>query len=209
MRIFKPIHGVFLLPWTIFLGLTAGLLTNWFRYSPSLSSAIVLLVLVVVTVVELLLWFVFLRNTESIGSLLASLGGGMAVVLTANYWASGAWYPDFYLKHVVKSPLQDVEAWGDYYQYRLELENPFSRFHREKLVVVSEGKENVVTVPLYDEPVRSYLSPARGSDWVSLVPKEEYGKFSLKTSSYLKPGLFEYDLVRGTVTRSDVEEAER
>lgn len=186
--------------WVAFaVGLTA-LETNWFRYGASLEGTAFFLTLSGITVLVAGL-FAGLWVKRAPGAVSAITVSAVVLVLLAHRNIFGTWLPPLGFHDIASSPIQDVQAWGRRYRYHLELVDPFSRDHRERLVIEQRGNRSVINIPLFAHKVAGYSGPGNGGDWISLEPLPQPGRFVLTTTDYLKAAQFDVDVTAGTAVQ--------
>jgi len=178
--------------------LLAGLLTNWFRYSPSLQDALVLKPLVVISlvVVAVHLIAVFFRK----GSLLIRMAPltatlvAMGILSFFMYTVQGRFLPSWQTAHLERNGFQYLKSEGGEISYYLELKNPFANSHREHLVITRHGREIRIRLPLFGEPKGGYPSPNRPADWCTLEKTEDPDIYLLHTAPALRKASFQINL---------------
>jgi hypothetical protein len=174
----------------------AGLLTNWFRYTPSLEATFVLLPLVLGTLVASALALVAaikLSRRQLIGAGVIAVAAAGAVV-GAQLKAFGQ-LPALSTNHVVKSPIGTVTTTEGALQYWLQLENPFARSHGEYLILRGKTEETRVAVPIFDGPAGGFLEPLSAEDWGRLMLTSDANLLELELGPKLiGKGRFRIDL---------------
>jgi hypothetical protein len=172
------------------------LLTNWFRYSPSLEATFVLLPLVLGTLVASVLALVASIKLSRRGLTNATVVAVATVgaVVGAQFLAFGQ-LPALSANHVVKSPVGKVTTADGVLEYWLQLDNPFARSHGEYLVLRSKNEETRVAVPIFDRPADGFLQPLVVEDWGRLIATPDANLLELELGPKLTgKGRFRVDL---------------
>lgn len=189
--------------WGLFVVVFSGLSTNWFRYGPTLETGAMLLLLGGATVVILGFFAVFLIKGYSTSiPLIGMETAALLLILVVNRSVTGQVFPALHVNDLASSPEQKLVAWRHLYKYHLVLINPFSKSHKEILVIAGNEQAKEISIPLFvpGKPVGAYTGPAGKGDWISLIPTSKQGSFILETSGHLKRGTFKVDFTDGVAT---------
>jgi hypothetical protein len=173
-----------------------GLLTNWFRYTPSLEATYVLFPLLLGTLVASSLALVSakkLSRRHFIGATVIA-AATIGVVIAAQLQAFGQ-LPALSTNHVLKSPTGTVATAEGPLEYWLQLENPFARSHGEYLILRAKREETRVAVPIFDGPAGGFLAPLVAEDWGRLTLTSDANLLELELGPKLiAKGRFRIDL---------------
>ena len=155
-----------LLAYLIFAFVAGGLLTNWFRYGPSLEALVTLVPLVLVSIGIVVLHFMALlderRSSTTTAWAFVSAVAGVLMTLLLNNSASGQYWPEWYKDHVEQNAPQQLVMNTGQLSYHLELHNPFATFEHEEYLVVSFDKTvKQIRLTLFDHSLGGILSPAQ------------------------------------------------
>ena len=134
-RLKQLLIWISLVAYLAFAFVTSALLTNWFRYGPSIEALAVLgpLLLVSVAVLVLHLHSLFSRRRNPVIATWAFVSaiGGVLITLLLNQAAQGIYFPEWYTDHVIRNHEQRLITSSGELSYYLELCNPFGLDHQE------------------------------------------------------------------------------
>lgn len=180
-----------------------GLLSNWFRYEPSLEAIFVSVPLILgVSVSSVLAVLAYRRNSRHLlaGAFVAA-GLAAILVVEAQFHAFGE-MPSLYANDVRRSPTgRIVTPQGDV-EYWIELRNPFANGHREYVVIRRGVHENRLLVPIFDGPAGAILYGDGVAGWGRLEATSATDVYLLKIGSSLPRGagkIFKINLHTGVV----------
>lgn len=151
-----------------------GLLTNWLRYEISLEGffvAIPLLATVIMIVPLCTAAYRHLNSNLLFLSFVFAVVGFIMVFAAYNHSFGG--FPTFYINHVEQSPSTTIQTTNGLIEYWIELINPFSRYHREYLVLKSSGKENHIRINILEDSGGGYALANEPSDWATLYTRSK------------------------------------
>ncbi|HEX7708372.1 MAG TPA: hypothetical protein VF701_18060 [Thermoanaerobaculia bacterium] len=190
---------------TILAIIWTGLLTNWFRYFPSLEGTIALAPIVVATPLALLFLGVA-ASTRRRWGLVVGIGVfalGALAALMAHREAFGGYLPGFSKDHVESSGTAELKTSDGTVRYWLELHNPFARSHREVLVVQRGSDTHRFELPIFDEESDGFGGALEPEDWVVMSSTPDKQIFSVSIGkNLLVSKTFRVNLATGEVVAS-------
>lgn len=176
----------------------AGLLTNWFRYGPSLEVLFVLAAqiagLLIVSVAAIV---VRVRRAGAVPLVIAVVVA-TGVVLWAMKASHGVYLPAWQWNDVTRSPEQELSLkTGERLEYYLEVRNPFASRSTVIVVITDRRGEHRIRLP-WNASIGSFLSPIDGMEWATLsdVRSDEAALLLKTTIDPSRPRSFLIDLQR-------------
>jgi len=163
----------------------AGSLSNWFRYGLSLEGTLVLAPLLAGALVSLL---ILAGATRARRQLFLGMVVFVASAITstlAHREAFGTALPRLRANHVETSGTATLNTTLGVLRYRLDLQNPFAKSHREMLIVDGTGDTVQIELPIFAGSVGGYASALRPEDWVVMRPTHDPEVFEVKIGPYL------------------------
>ncbi len=184
--------------YVLFSVVMAGLLTNWFRYLPSLEDWFVLLPILFVGVLVVVLHILALRSPTPtlwrVGVPLICAAAGVGVILASMKLAHGR-IVSWDRNHDERNGVQTLTSNGTVLSYYLELENPFAEKPSAQLVVVEGGRRLNIPIPLFgSEKTVAVVTANKPSDWCVLQRNSDSRTFLLETTGFLRKAQFVVDL---------------
>lgn len=173
-----------------------AMLTNWFRYLPSLEAMFVMRALLVPTGVMVALYVVGMKRRRLGATLMIITTAISAIVTSAAIRQAYGSFGRPALDHVEQNGEQSVRIGDRTLTYHLELINPYSTA-RSVLVIREGGAERRIDVPLFRRGVAAFVAADKPADWIQLAPTTTPNVLELRTSSYLREGRFHIDLTTG------------
>lgn len=199
----KQLTAAFLLfVWLVSASYLA-LLTNWFQESLSLEGSMVALPLIVaVALVTVLAAVSYFFNSKYFlwAALVAAVAGGGFVVHRQLDAFGGM--PSFYMTRVNKSPMGIIKSPKGEIDYWIELINPFTKRHREYLMVKQGDTFHSIQVPIFLGPAKGYVEASKVEDWGKLAKTTKRDVFIFTVNKAFSPaGRFRVNLATGKVVK--------
>lgn len=192
---------VLLVAYAVTIVIVAGILTNWFRYAPSLEATYVLGILLATAFVVAVVSFLVARHMSTptgVFIILVVAAGSFGLTTWAYQHAYGTLIPRPELQHLEKNGDQMLRLGNRTLIYHIELINPYSA-GRTVLVIQEDGMSRKIEIPLFSGAVAAYVPADAPSDWASLQPTSTANVVQLRTSHHLREATFHIDLSSGAV----------
>lgn len=180
-----------------------GFISNWFREGLALGESTIVTTLVIsvpaALLIAILAWWKY--NEWLTLVLVAVILGTGGYVLKRHHDAYGEWLPTQLSADTETSGTAVLNAHDQTIRYRLELHNPGTVSHREYLIVMRDGREQRIRLPLFGDARSGYVSAKNPNDWIVLRPTSDANVYAAETGGFLFiRKSFTIDLQTGKVT---------
>ena len=185
----------------IFIINLIGTSTNWFRYPNSLETSFIIIfnvLLFLILIIPTHIFFILKKSTNKIIfiSILIASCLSLGVYTTVIYQQHGTL---ILLNHIVKNKVQSIK--NQDIQYNIELYNPFSNSHEERLILFKNNKKYIIKLNIFTNKLFAFTSSDDPKDWCTLKTTEESNILNLNVSDYLSESKFLINLQKNVAKK--------
>ncbi len=162
-----------------------GLLTNWFRYSLSLESTVILIPLLITGGVGVILHYKCLKRNPKNKSVIwlpfSSFILTLSIFTIMSYSAFGELPSRISFDDIERSQPLTISTPKGELTYWIELWNTFSDSHAEYLLIEQGGIRKRIKVSIFGQSkVGGYSSSGDRAKWATLIPMQWENVYELK-----------------------------